>query len=193
MLTAPIIIGCLVKGAIGLGPGVAIAIWSLFTADLGFSLTEIGWTYMVYSIPMILVAPVAGRFSDRYGRMLMMFGSSIALSFMWVSYGFVTALILFIILGIVEGSFDAVARSANDGFLADYSPVHQRGKAQGLFNAVQQFGTLAGALIGGFLYEITPIGAPFIYIGVLQFSVVAGAMVFYLLVRRRIARQLSPA
>jgi hypothetical protein len=58
---------------------------------------------------------------------------------------------------------------------------------------VQQFGTLAGALIGGFLYEITPIGAPFIYIGVLQFSVVAGAMVFYLLVRRRIARQLSPA
>jgi MFS family permease len=183
LLTFPIVIGCLVKGAIGLGPGVAIAIWSLFTADLGFSLTAIGWTYTVYSIPIILVAPWAGRFSDRVGRLLMMFSASILLSFVWLSYGIITSFLIIMVVGVLEGSIDAVARAANDGFLADHSPHHARGKAQGLYNAVQQFGTLAGSLIGGFLYENTARGMPFVIIGLLQFGLLTLAFLLYFLFR----------
>ncbi|MEI7554226.1 MFS transporter [Candidatus Chlorohelix sp.] len=183
LLTLPIVIGCLVKGAIGLGPGVAIAIWSLFAADLGFSLTAIGWTYTVYSIPIILVAPWAGRFSDRVGRLLMMFSASILLSFVWMSYGIITSFLIIMIIGVVEGSIDAVSRAATDGYLADHSPLHSRGKAQGLYNAVQQFGTLAGSLIGGLLYENTARGMPFVIIGLLQFGLMALAFLLYLLFR----------
>lgn len=184
--TVPLVMGCLFRLALGLGPGLAISVWSIYMADLGFSLVLIGWTYTVYAIPMLLVGPSAGRFSDRYGRLLMMFGGGLLLGLMWVAYGLVSTFIMFVILGIVEGSLDAVARSANDGYLADHSPANKRGKAQALFNAATQFGSLVGAVSGGFLYEIDKT-FPFIFLGFFQFFLTLGCMVVLMLFQRKTA------
>ena len=156
--------------------------------DLGFSLVLIGWTYTVYAIPMLLVGPSAGRFSDRYGRLLMMFGGGLLLGLMWVVYGFVTTFIMFVLLGIAEGALDAVARSANDGYMADHSPASKRGKAQAIFNAATQFGSLFGAVAGGFLYEVDKT-FPFIILGFFQFFLTLVCMVILLLFQRKSARQ----
>ena len=169
--TGPIIIGCLIRIALSLGMGLAITIWSLFMTDLGFSLTLIGITYTVYSIPMILIGSRAGRFSDRYGRLGMMFGGSLLLGLIWISYGWITTFAVFLLVGTIEGILDTIARSANDGYLADHSPAHSRGRAQGLFNAATQFGSLIGALGSGFLYELGR-GVPFIVMGSLQIILV---------------------
>jgi MFS family permease len=186
--TVPLVMGCLFRLALGLGPGLAISVWSIYMADLGFSLVLIGWTYTVYAIPMLLVGPSAGRFSDRYGRLLMMFGGGLLLGLMWVAYGLVTTFIMFVLLGIVEGSLDAVARSANDGYLADHSPPGKRGKAQALFNAATQFGSLVGAVSGGFLYELDKT-FPFIFLGFFQFFLTLGCMVALMLFQRKSARR----
>jgi DHA1 family multidrug resistance protein-like MFS transporter len=186
--TVPVVIGCLFRLALGLGPGLAISVWSIYMADLGFSLVLIGWTYTVYAVPMLLVGPSAGRFSDRYGRLVMMFGGGLLLGLMWVAYGLVTTFIMFIILGIVEGSLDAVARSANDGYLADHSPAGKRGKAQALFNAATQFGSLVGAVSGGFLYELDKT-FPFIFLGFFQFFLTLGCMVILMLLQRKTPRR----
>lgn len=186
--TVPIVIGCLFRVAMGIGPGLAITVWSIYMSDLGFSLVLIGWTYTVYAIPMLLVGPSAGRFSDRYGRLLMMFGGGLVLGLMWVAYGLVTTFIMFVILGIIEGSLDAVARSANDGYLADHSPATKRGKAQGIFNASTQFGSLFGAVTSGFLYEVDKT-LPFIFLGFFQFFLTLVCMVILLLFQRKAANR----
>jgi MFS family permease len=118
----------------------------------------------------------------------MMFGGGLLLGLMWVAYGLVTTFIMFVLLGIVEGSLDAVARSANDGYLADHSPPGKRGKAQALFNAATQFGSLVGAVSGGFLYELDKT-FPVIFLGFFQFFLTLGCMVILMLLQRKSARR----
>jgi MFS family permease len=182
LLTTPILIGCIVKLALALGIGLGASVWSIYMAYLGFDLNQIGFTYTIYAIPAVLVAPYAGRFSDRYGRVGMMTIAGIAVGLIWGSYGIITAFIFFVIIGIVEGSLDAIARSANDGYLADYSPPESRGKAQGLFNAVQQFGSLIAAVLAGFLYEVSR-NLPFFVIGGLQITLILVAISLYFILK----------
>jgi MFS family permease len=113
-------------------------------------LVLIGWTWSVYAVPVLPVAPSAGRLSDRYGRLGMMFVGGILVAFIWMSYGFITAFVVFLIVGTLEGSIDAVARSANDGYLADHSPTERRGQAQGLFNAATQLGMPCRVMCKGY-------------------------------------------
>ena len=184
IFTLPMIAGLLVRFAIGIGPGLATAVWSIYLADLGFSLPLIGWTYIVYAVPIMLVAPGAGRLSDRFGRLGMMFGAGVMLSVMFIAYGLVSAFALFMVLGILEGSFDAVARSANDGYLADHSPPDSRGRAQSVFNGVQQLGGLVAAVAGGFLYEINH-SLPFVASGGLMLVLMLSAAAIAIIAARR--------
>ncbi len=48
--------------------GVVMAIWSLFMLDRGASLPVIGLSFTTFALPIIFIAPLAGRISDRYGR-----------------------------------------------------------------------------------------------------------------------------
>jgi MFS family permease len=184
LLSRPVVIGCLVRGALSLGPGLAIAIWSLYMADLGYDLIAIGWTYTIYSIPMVLVAPGAGRLSDRYGRLKLMFGGGIVVCVTWTLYGWVTSFWVIMALGVIEGSFDAIARSANDGYLADNTPPEMRGRAQGLFNAVTEGGSLIGALGAGFLYEIDR-RAPFVILSSFEMGLMLLALALVLIGKAR--------
>lgn len=184
LFTNAVIVGCVVRVAISIGPGIGMSIWSLYVADLGYSLTMIGWTYSVYAVPTLLVAPSAGRLSDRYGRLLPMFVGTALVGLIWASYGWLTAFIAFMLIGVVEGSIDAVARSANDGFLADNSPEESRGKAQGIFNAAGQLGSLIGATVAGFLYEVDK-HLPFFVLGGLQVAMVGVAVLIFLLTRKK--------
>ncbi|HEX2915137.1 MAG TPA: MFS transporter [Chloroflexia bacterium] len=189
--TTPVIVGVLHRIALGLGPGLAISIWSIYMADLGFGLTLIGWTYSVYAIPVLLVAPGAGRLSDRYGRLGMMFAGGLLVSLVWISYGFMSTFALFMVMGVVEGSLDAVSRSANDGYLADHTPPRLRGRAQAYFNAATQFGSLVGALLAGFLYEINK-PLPFIVLGGFELALMVLALAISVVSSRRPATMAVP-
>jgi DHA1 family multidrug resistance protein-like MFS transporter len=170
--------------------GLGASIWSIYMASLGFDLNMIGLTYTIYAIPMVLVAPSAGRLSDRYGRAGMMMVAGIGVGIIWASYGIITAFVLFIIVGIIEGSLDAIARSANDGYLADYSPPESRGKAQGLFNAAAQLGSLVAAILAGFSYEVS-YNLPFFLIGGIQITLIGVAGCLYLALGLKKVRRLS--
>lgn len=182
--TGPVIVGCLVRLSLSLGPGLGMTIWSLYVSDLGYSLSLIGLTYTVYAIPIVLVGPSAGRLSDRYGRLGMMFGAGILLGWMWMSYGIFPFYLYFIIGGVIEGTLDAFARSANDGYLADHSPANGRGRAQSLFSAATQLGSLLGALLSGFLYDFGK-AIPFYAVGGLQSGLVVVAVLLALVIYRR--------
>jgi MFS family permease len=161
-----------------------MTIWSLYLSDLGYSLGLIGWTYTVYAIPAVIIGSRAGRLSDRYGRLLPMLVPGVFLGLFWLSYGIFPFFLYFIIMGIFEGIMDTIARAANDGYLADYTPAEIRGRAQGLFSALMQFASLVASLAAGFLYEFGH-NVPFLVIGGLQSAMVVVALILTLFIRRK--------
>jgi len=145
--------------------GVVMAVWSLFLLDRGASLPLIGLSFTTFALPIIFIAPLVGRLSDRYGR-YWLFLAGMALiggTFCLYSLPSVTAWAI-VFISILEGSATAIVRSALDGFLADVMPQDARGKVQANYSAANFIGNLIGATAAGLLYGFTP-GLPFLMAG----------------------------
>jgi MFS family permease len=184
LLTSPIVVGCLLRGAISLAPSLGMSVWSLYLIDLGYSLLDIGWTLTLYAIPGILVASRIGRFSDRHRRMPLMCSGGMLLGIVLICYSVFTSIWLLLLLSLLEGLLEVTVRSTNDGYLADHTPLDRRGQAQGLFNAVTEFSSLVGALCAGFLYEVSP-AIPFIVLGIAQLTLVLLSAAAALVISRK--------
>jgi MFS family permease len=150
--------------------GVVMAIWSLFMLDRGASLPLIGLSFTTFALPIIFIAPLAGRISDRYGRYwffllgLLVTGGTFCL----YSLPFVTAWAI-VFISLLEGAGAAVVRSALDGFLADVMPQQVKGKVQANFSSAGLIGNLLGATAAGLLYGFAP-GLPFFIGGLTCFA-----------------------
>jgi len=131
-------------------------IWSLFMLDRGASLPVIGLSYTTFALPIIFIAPLAGRISDRYGRYwffllgLLLTGGTFCL----YSLPFVTAWAI-VFISMLEGAAAGIVRSSLDGFLADVMPQHVKVKVQANFSAAGLIGNLLGATAAGLLYGFT--------------------------------------
>jgi len=147
--------------------GVLLAVWSLYMLDHGASLPLIGLSYTTYALPIIALAPLAGRFSDRHGRYwLFLLGLSLT-GVIYCTYGLpsLTAWPL-VFISLLEGIAVAFARGSLDGFLADVLPSHLKGKVQANFSAAGFLGSLLGATAAGLFYGFLP-GLPFLIEGLI--------------------------
>jgi MFS family permease len=151
--------------------GLVNSIWSIYMLARGASLPLIGLTYTAYALPTGLLAPFAGRISDRIGRYWPMVAALAAYAAIYVVFGLPIAPIWFAILSAVEGVPAALSRGANDGLLADVLPRGQEAPAQANYAAAGTAGSFVGALLGGLLYGAGH-GVPFIAAGAL-FAVAA--------------------
>ena len=143
-----------------------MALWSIYMLDRGASLPLIGLTYTAAALPGLFVAPLAGRWSDRYGRYWPIALSTVAIGAIYIVYGLPLAPIILLVTCAVEGLITAVGRSALDGLLADATPDGAQGRVQANFAAVTAVGRLIGSAGAGLLYLFQP-GAPFIVGGVI--------------------------
>jgi MFS family permease len=146
--------------------GLVNSIWSIYLLARGASLPLIGLTYTAYAIPTGLLAPFAGRISDRFGRYWPMAAALAAYAAIYVVFGLPIAPIWFAILSGVEGVPAALSRGANDGLLADVLPRGQTARAQAYYSAAGTAGSFCGALLGGLLYGAGS-GVPFLAAGAL--------------------------
>lgn len=153
---------------LGLTAGVIQAIWSIYMQDHGASLPVIGLSYTTYAIPAGLLTPLAGRISDRRGRLWPIAGGLLLYGVIYVVFGLPISPFWLVVLSAIEGIAAAFARSALDGLFADVMPVAGRGTAQAHYSAAQTAGSFVGATAAGFLYAISP-GAPFIISGTVFF------------------------
>jgi MFS family permease len=122
--------------------GIFSALWTIWVRDLGGSYTYIGLTFTVFAIPGILLGAIGGRAADRWGIAPTILRFGLLISLIYTSYGFVTNLVLLLVLGSVEGIFLAFQQPALQALLAAASPPEARGRAQGIAG-------LAGSLGGG--------------------------------------------
>ena len=162
----PLVLAYSLTGLIALPHGVMMALWSIYMLDRGASLPLIGLTYTAAALPGLLLAPLAGRWSDRRGRYWPIALSTVAIGAIYVVYGLPLAPVVLLVTCAVEGLILTVGRVALDGFLADVTPDGLQGRVQANFAATTAAGRLVGSAGAGLLYIIGP-GVPWAVGGII--------------------------
>ena len=127
----------------------------IYADRFGASGTEIGLLVLSYSAAQLLLAPVWGRLSDRFGRrpilIVGLLGS--AVSYLVFAYaGSITLLLISRVMAGVGGANIPVAHA----YVADITPPERRAANMGLIGAAFGLGFIFGPAIGGIL---APIGS----------------------------------
>ena len=187
---APSLVGAYLLGAaIQVPGGLATAIWSIYVADLGGSDIVVGITYSTFSVPLLLLASVAGRTASRRPRWPLLLVMSLLLSVWVAGYGLTDSITVLVFIGVLEGIVVAFAAPAIDAYMTTIADPRMMGRVQGAFATS---GT-AGAAIVGWLSAVLYArdhAYPFVFSAVLIVVMVVPAV---LLVRRAEERQVTVA
>jgi MFS family permease len=119
---------------------------------LGATVVWIGVTYMLWSIPGVLLAPIAGKIADRgkRARMILIFG--FAQVPLYIAYGLSNSFWLVAALFLVHGTVYAFVQPAVDSHVASASLSHARARVLGLYSACGLVGGFVGASCFNVLY-----------------------------------------
>jgi MFS family permease len=182
LFTRPLVLVYLLQLILLITNGVAASVWSLYMLDRGASLPLIGLSFTTFALPIIVIAPLGGRFSDRHGRYGTLLLGLFLSGSVFCLYSLPLQPVWIIVISMLEGASIAIARGAVDGFLADVIPSGIKGKVQANYSAAGTIGSFFGSTLAGILYTFAP-GVPFLAEGLLYLSV---AVLFLLPVMRRL-------
>ena len=116
---------------------------------------EIGWLIAAFSIVQLVVAPLWGRFSDRYGRrpaiLLGLCTSAVA----FVIFGFANSLTLLLVTRLVQG-IGGGTTGVLQAYVADAFAPGDRSKAFGWLSAATAAGVMIGPVIGSLSFGLGP-------------------------------------
>ncbi|MDF2627348.1 MAG: transporter [Symbiobacteriaceae bacterium] len=120
----------------------APAAWVSFLTGVVFSMT---------GVSNLLVAPISGRLSDRFGSKRLLVVCLAGASVMYVAQGFATATWQMIALRFVLGIFTGGLMPAASGLIARTAPRELQGRIFGMTNSAISLGNTVGPLVGGVL------------------------------------------
>ncbi|MGE4651542.1 MAG: MFS transporter [Myxococcota bacterium] len=155
--------------------GIYEAIWAVFLDDLGASQVFIGVTLTIFAVPMMVLAPAAGRLAERHGPMRVALLAILVTIPSVALYGAFENLWLLTSLMVVQAVGDAVVMPASQLAISKYSGDHQAA-GQGLLSAVGLAVAAIVAIASGAVYENS--GAGVLFGGwalVMGFTVLAAA------------------
>jgi MFS transporter, DHA1 family, tetracycline resistance protein len=137
------------------GFGIVLPLLPFYADRFGASGTQIAVLVFSYSAAQLVLAPVWGRLSDRYGRrpilIIGLLGS--AVSYVVFAYaGSIAALLASRIMAGVGGANVPVAQA----YIADITPPEKRAGGMGLIGAAFGLGFIFGPAIGGLLAPVAP-------------------------------------
>lgn len=152
----PIVIGTVFVDIVGFA--MVLPLLPSYAARLGGTPTSIGILVASYSALQLLLAPLWGRVSDRYGRrpvLLIGLAGSVAsyLVFAWAD-----TFLLLLLSRLLDGGSGASINVAQ-AYLADETRRSHRARAMGVVGAAVGVGFIVGPILGGITASIS-IAAP---------------------------------
>ncbi len=148
-LVAAIIIGF----GLQLTFGIYDVVWPLYLIDLGASVEWVGLTFMLIGIPSMILAPLMGRWVDRWGSLpfvvagsLVMIGAGIAFASAWEP-------LLPSLVVTFEAGFSGLLGTALFAMVAGSSPRGRTSLAQGIYGSVGTSAIIVSAMASGALWE----------------------------------------
>src|SRR5438067_9017985 len=147
--------------------GFDITLTALWLHDhLGASVAIIGFAYVAFSIPGIIVAPFGGRVADRRRRSSLILIFGLVQVPIYFIYGLANTLVVVVVFFIIHGVIYSMMEPAVDAHLANSTITGARARIQGLYSAAGIVGGFVGATGCTFLYAFN-FRLPLFAIGVL--------------------------
>lgn len=146
---------CLAMGiAFYLAIGVFDAIWALFMADLGAGQLFIGVTMSLFTLPMLVVAPWAGRLAARRHVLNLVTVTMTCAMVAMLSYGFIESIWWICLPAAVHALVDAITMPAIQLAVGYASGENALAAGQGLFGATGLLVAAAASIGSGALYQV---------------------------------------
>ncbi|HKP51277.1 MAG TPA: MFS transporter [Chloroflexia bacterium] len=168
----------------GFADGLFMSIWSIWLNDLHASNSFIGFTFVTFSLPVVVLMPITGKMADKYRLAPLIALPSILISFAYLTYGFTTDLLFIAIWGLLEGALVAVYGPALSAYIANLSPDNARGRLQGVVSTSRTVAGFVSSMLVAFLYGINTTFPFFMLAGVQLFIGVAGGLLIWQIERR---------
>ncbi len=133
--------------------GIIIPILPAYLLSIGQGGTAAGLMIAIFAGAQLVMSPIAGKWTDRYGRRIMIISglSGLALS-MFVFY-FSDSIGVLYISRVIGGVGAALLIPAIFAYVADITTMDQRAKGNSFISASMSLGIVVGPGIGGFLAE----------------------------------------
>ncbi len=128
-------------------------VWSLYLTSLGAGLDLVGLSFMTFSLPVLLLSPLTGRFIDREGGFIALVAGMAGIAVCGALYPVIPLVWFVVVLGLVEGTAFAFASPALYMLVARASPAGRSSTAQGLFGAAGTVGTIVASVGAGMLAQ----------------------------------------
>src|SRR5699024_9782817 len=107
-----------------------------------------GWTITAYALGFVLMLPISGRLSNRYGNRTVFIGSVIAFTFASLCCGLASNIYMLIALRAVQAAGGAGFTPSATGIIVDHFG-DARDRAVGLFGSIFPIGAMIGPIFGG--------------------------------------------
>ena len=133
--------------------GLYDTVWVLFMAKLGAGVAIIGLSIALFGVPLFLVAPLAGRFGDRHGRVAPMILGTVAVGLIAASYPLLPGVPAVIAVGCVEGLMFAILEPNLYALIAAAAPDGMEARAQAAAGVMGTVGNLVAPLLAAFMWE----------------------------------------
>jgi MFS family permease len=163
----------------GFADGLFMSIWSIWLNDLHASNSYIGFTFITFSLPVMVLMPITGKMADKYPLAPLIAVPSLLISFAYLTYGFTTNLLFIVVWGLLEGTLVAIYGPALSAYIANLSPDKARGRLQGVVSTSRTVAGFASSLLVSFLYGINMAYPFFMIAGVQLFIGVVGGLLIW--------------
>lgn len=126
---------------------VATALHAL-QQDLHTSVNWAGWSITAYALGFVLMLPITGLLSERYGRRRVFLGSVVTFTLASLLCGLTNNIVALVVLRALQAAGGAGFTPSATGIVVDYFG-DARDRAVGLFGSIFPIGAMIGPIFGG--------------------------------------------
>ena len=143
---------------------VAVPVLPDLSRKLGASPTMIGLLFASFGVTLLTVSIPMGAVSDRTGRKAPLVGGMMALAAATLLFAYSDGLPWLFAARLVQGAADGVTWVVGFALIADRYGPEERGRVSGIVMSGTSAAVMIGPTIGGWLYEVGGIRAPFLVV-----------------------------
>ena len=158
--------------------GTYEVVWALYLVALGASVAWVGVSFVLFSLPEMLVAPFAGRYIDRHGPLRPILITSTVIICTGTFYAISRSYLASSFVAPIEAAATAAMMPALYTILGRGTPKGRASTAQGLFGATSTLGLIVASVVAGALFEIN-MSLPFVFFVVgIAASMIIGLLLY---------------
>ncbi|WP_068775999.1 MFS transporter [Paenibacillus sp. FJAT-26967] len=143
-----------------LGIGLVIPVLPDFLREFNAGGKTAGYLIAAFGLTQFVFSPIAGEWSDKYGRKKMIVAGLLLFSISNLLFATASQIWLLYVSRLIGGISAAAMIPSMMAYIADVTTEEKRGKGMGLLGAAMSLGFVIGPGIGGFLADLG-LRAPF--------------------------------